>query len=58
MTTTKHEIRSEDGRFAVGYETPCTCGHTKGEHAAGRRGDCNGHCVADLCECEKFKKAK
>lgn len=56
----------QTGRYDVGFEAVCTCGHTKAEHLAG-----GGECIVheqhfihpglkerDFCECDKFKKTR
>lgn len=69
MTTDKrHSLRETDGRYAVGFDAMCVCGHTKGCHAAGRRGDSNGECLGNEappplaydgeCDCPRFRKSR
>lgn len=59
----KHEVRDETtGRYAVGYDAPCKCGHSKGMHTAGPRGNSAGDCImcdyGSNCDCEKFRHDK
>ncbi len=75
MSTTKpemtethtHDLREDNGQYAVGMDRLCVCGHKKGSHTYGRRGGEGGQCIAcDVeqdapgameCECMKFKAA-
>lgn len=59
MTTTK-QLRNEDGQYAVGFDAVCKCGHAKGDHLAGAKGNSNGGCIVgdfcdETCDCEKFR---
>jgi hypothetical protein len=61
--TPKEALRDDSGQYAVGYDRPCVCGHTKGQHAAGAKGRSNGPCISgdftgEICNCERFKAAK
>lgn len=51
-------LRDPYGRYAVGLEHVCRCGHTKGSHLAGKRGASNGACIydgSDDCGCQQFR---
>lgn len=60
------QIRDEDGKYSVGWDRLCTCGHSKGVHAAGRKGRSAAECIAadfpdgppKVCPCRKFKAAR
>ncbi len=44
-TTNRNELRDDDGRYAVGFDRLCRCGHAKGCHLAGPKGNSNGGCI-------------
>lgn len=53
----EHELRDDAGRYAVTLEKSCRCGHTKGQHLAGRNGRSIYECAVDGCDCERFRRA-
>ena len=59
MDAKKNETRDRrTGQYAYSrWEMPCTCGHTLGEHTAAV---CEGQrpCLAEDCDCDRFKKAR
>lgn len=56
----------KNGQFGHGFDTLCTCGHTKGNHTADKRkheGKWFQPCIvgdfgAPFCNCECFTKAR
>jgi hypothetical protein len=64
MTNTETtSLRDRDGRYAVGFDAICACGHTKGDHLAGNgRGayECIVHETknGEPCDCERFRKSR
>lgn len=70
MATVKVDaLRDESGKYAVGFERLCRCGHPKGHHTAGPKGRSAGECIThevdggqlvmpQTCPCERFSPAR
>jgi len=39
------QLRDDLGQYAVGFDALCRCGHPKGCHLAGAKGNSTGECI-------------